>query len=291
MVGGISSADTKALLMQCGSTLKTFEYKAVVSDTGRALNEVLPHLPVLERLSLGAGAANHRIYPALPASLKHLVVCLPNNHQAADLEGIVKALGPTGQLQSLQSLSLYSQIYFAPTIEVDYSEDYDPISGRAPTPSLRSLRLSHVNASNWTPLFSLVGPQLRALSLHHVNTATRALINYCPKLRRLELGVAIVGIASLPTSPTLHLLRAHLTSELSLDSVIRAVKDKRYPMLKEIDLTGDVPDNVPQSWLSGAKMDELVAACKEESVEMSLNGMRISSMGDLWGAIMHHARR
>lgn len=288
-VGGISTPDVKNLLLRVGSTLKTFEYKSQQSDMGVMINSVIPHLTVLERLSLGEGAANHHIYPLLPGSLKDLCISLPRNHRACDFGGIVTALGPTGQLQQLRTLSLYAQVWFPPTTVIEYLDDLNLVTGQAPLPSLRELRLSHVTGKNWSPFLSLVGPGLKTLSVHHLNEGTRSIINHCPNLRRCELGVAFAYLpASLPVSPSLHLLRVHLNSQVALDTLIRAVQNKKYPMLKALDLSGLFPENVDSSWQSGAKVDQLLEACKAQSVELSMNGYRLQSLGDLWGSVMAH---
>lgn len=152
------------------------------------------HLTSLKKLTVGAGGAGPLMYAALATSrLTHLCVGVPPH---ANLTLITDELAPGGKLAALRRLEIYSQIYFPPPLELEFLDE-----STTPATQLRELRLSHVNAPRpqVDKLFSIVGSGLRALSLHHVDSAPfTALLAPCPRLLRLELGVA------LQVSPALH---------------------------------------------------------------------------------------
>lgn len=87
----------------------------------------------------------------------------------------------------------------------------------------------------------------------------------------------------------LHLLRVHFQSGVSLVDLIRAVKSKRLPSLKLIDIAGRFPENVEMDW-TGAGVDELMLECKSAEVEVAINGRPVRTVGDLFGAVLAHAR-
>ncbi|ORY88351.1 hypothetical protein BCR35DRAFT_351156 [Leucosporidium creatinivorum] len=307
-MGGVPPTNIQALLVTIGANLHSFEYKPQSKDMGALIKQVLPHLPALRHLTLGAGGSDHHIYPLLPTTLESLCIALPSHHGAANLDPLILALGPVGNLQSLRRLELYSQIYFpAPEGLVEYIDDVDS-RGFAPLPSLREVRLSHIHAQegHWARFFALVGPNLRALSLHHINDSSSNIITHCPALRRLELGVAGYAAPNFLNLLTnngradhLHLLRIHFISQIPLTSLLATLRlnnpssGKLLPSLLSLHLTGVFPDNIPistaEGWCDGRKVDELVRVCEERNVELALNGWRIASLGDLWGAAVKFA--
>ncbi|KAL8292411.1 hypothetical protein RQP46_001023 [Phenoliferia psychrophenolica] len=288
----LQAVDILKIITDIGADLEEFLWCPAIPDRGVMLSQMLPHLTSLKKLTVGVGGSGSTMYTALAtSSLTHL--CMGVN-QTVNLDLVVTHLSPGGKLRDLRRLEIYSQIYFPPPSDLVFLDETPN-----PTTQLRELRLSHVNAPlpQLTSLLALVGPGLRALSLHHVLAPFPSLIAPCPRLLRLELGVALVVtpksslsvLKSVAKADRLHLLRFHFNSQVDPEELVKAVEDGAMDGLRLVDVTGIFPGNVADEW-TGVLIDRLARGCENKGVELCLNGRAVGqTIGSWWNAILEHA--
>ncbi|GAA5907504.1 hypothetical protein JCM6882_003879 [Rhodosporidiobolus microsporus] len=291
-VRGLSSFDIVQFVRK-QAQLKELMFKPKGHRQGTRLgNELVLYLPVLEHLTLGSGACDHVIYSLLPSSLTHLCVSLPNHHQNARLLPIANEI--TTRLTSLKVFELYSHLYFPPPVELTYP-------GPEPNESsgLRELRLSHITATpgEIAAFLSSIGRRLYTLATHHISEEPSSLLEYCPSLRRLELGVTHFEPPSGTSffrglsAPLLNFLRVHFNSGVPLSQLLDILPHRAQSGLKTLEFIGIFPDDLPSDWRSGACIEALVEECKRSGIEWWVNGRIVESMGDFWRALVGQTGR
>ncbi|GAA6046709.1 hypothetical protein JCM3770_003128 [Rhodotorula araucariae] len=299
LVSGVSEGALLEWAQKKGRKLKQFFFKPKGQGMHLA-NELVLYMPALERLSLGDHACDHTIWNNFPESLTHLCVALPNGHADARLTTVAHEL--TNRLTRVQRLEIYSQLYFPPPAEVVYAQPdrHDPRDT-----GLRELRLSHVSSPELEAFVCTVGRGLYTLALHHLPTAHEHLLPYCPRLRRVELGAADciddpgILLESLHAAHLRH-LRVHLASYVSLAHLTASLASIRaeqraqggHHRLVTLELVGDFPANVyGEEWRSGARVDALIRACRDEEIALCVNGRPVDSIGDMWAALLGQTGR
>ncbi|GAA5824805.1 hypothetical protein JCM11251_005353 [Rhodosporidiobolus azoricus] len=287
------SASTILQFVRKQSQVKEVLFKPQGSKQGTRLgNEIVVYLPTLERLTLGSGACDHEIYSLLPPTLTHLCVSLPNYHNNTRLLPIAQEI--TTRLMNLRVLELYSQLYFPSTIEVIYP----PRQANEPS-SLREVRLSHITAAPGEIISFLdsVGSSVFTLAVHHVSEEQSAFLEYCPSLRRLEVGrtnyepVASVTFFEEISESFLSYLRIHFDSGIALSHVLENLAFFAHSGLRTLELVGVFPGNLSGDWLLGGSIDELVEQCKAGEVDLCVNGRMIETVGDLWRSLVGQTGR
>ncbi|BGP10857.1 hypothetical protein JCM10049v2_006751 [Rhodotorula toruloides] len=272
-----SSGSLEKIVKAQAGSLRSFHFKPVHRSQAAFLNDVLPLLTNLERVTLGNHACDHTVWAKLPRSLTHLCVALPNSHIDARLKLVADMI--TKRLRNLQRLDLYSHVYFPPPIEVVYPPNE---SGLA----IREIRLSHIvtTTEDMSNFFLQLAPGLYTLTLHYVRFRAQAPWPQFKSLRRLEYGKHTITENDEffhLIKASVHSVRMHVEAGGQVQTLLDAIERRSSHKLEPLRTL----DNVSGDWASGKLFDQLVSACAKAGTQLYMNGRTIGTLVGMWTAL------
>ncbi|BGP55983.1 hypothetical protein JCM8202v2_003590 [Rhodotorula sphaerocarpa] len=247
LVSGLTDESLESSVSFHNHRLRKFVFKPTRHGNLRKniAHDLVSGMAGLEKLTLGSGASDHRIYPNLPAFLKQLCIRLPAEHQNARLVTLADEL--TRRLTRIQRLELCAHPLPQPPVEIEH-DTMSMSSGIAPQQTqLRILRLSYIFAAPGEILQFLfrVGGNLSSLALRHVSNPHQYLLPLCPCLQRLDLGKYSLTDTAASILPGLTLAAvSNMRIDVSMaDADLTLISNRLpcLPRLSTLDLTAPGP--------------------------------------------------